>query len=234
MIFKFLDSINSTNSYCKENIDKIADKTVVYTFIQTSGRGRFSRKWVDLGQNNLFLSFVLKPSSNLEPVYSNLTQYTCLILAETFSQYGVIPKIKWPNDILVKDKKISGILAETVFRNNELKGIIIGVGINLNAELKNCLQIDKPVTALNLELNKDIDKAEFLKIFTDRYFAEYENFLKDGFIKIKSQYEKYINFLGKEITINNLNEKITGTAQEITNDGAIVINGRKFFTGDIL
>lgn len=234
MNFKFLEKINSTNSYCKENIDNLFDKTVVYTSVQTSGRGRFSRKWVDLGCDNLYLSFVLKPSSHLESVYSNLTQYTCLILAEMFSEYGVSPQIKWPNDILINGKKISGILAETVFKNNELKGIIIGVGINLNANEKDFSKIDKPVTALNIELNKSIDKMIFLESFTNRFFDGYEKFLKDGFISIKHKYENYINFIEKEITINNLNEKITGTAQEITDDGAIVINGRKFFTGDIL
>ena len=124
--------------------------------------------------------------------------------------------------------------SETVFKNNELKGIIIGVGINLNANEKDFSKIDKPVTALNIELNKSIDKMIFLESFTNRFFDGYEKFLKDGFISIKHKYENYINFIEKEITINNLNEKITGTAQEITDDGAIVINGRKFFTGDIL
>ena len=64
------------------------------------------------------------------------------------------PNIKWPNDILINGKKISGILAETVFSNNKLNGIIIGVGLNLNAKKNQFSIIDKPVTALNLEINK--------------------------------------------------------------------------------
>lgn len=234
MKYIFLEKINSTNNYCKENIDNIEDETVVYTSVQTSGRGRFSRKWVDLGQDNLYLSIVLKPSDKLESVYSNLTQYTSLVLAETFSEYGVNPQIKWPNDVLINGKKISGILAETVFKSNKLKGIIIGAGINLNADENDFLQIDKPVTALNIELNTGIDKMEFLQNFINKFFDGYAKFLKEGFVLIKPQYEKFINFIGKEITINNLNEKITGIAKKITNDGAIVIDDKKFFTGDIL
>lgn len=234
MKYLHLEQINSTNNYCKENIDSLDDKTIVYTSNQTQGRGRFNRTWVDLGSENIFMSYVLKPSKELKPVYSNLTQYTGLKLAETFIEYNIEPKIKWPNDILINGKKISGILAETVFRNNELKGIIIGVGLNLNADAKDFEQIDKPITALNIETNSSIDKIEFLNKFTNIFFQDYENFLKKGFLYIKKDYEKYINFLGKEITINNLNEKITGIAEKITNDGAIVINNKEFFTGDIL
>lgn len=234
MKYLHLEQINSTNNYCKENIDSLDDKTIVYTSNQTQGRGRFNRTWVDLGSENIFMSYVLKPSKELKPVYSNLTQYTGLKLAETFIEYNIEPKIKWPNDILINGKKISGILAETVFRNNELKGIIIGVGLNLNADAKDFEQIDKPITALNIETNSSIDKIEFLNKFTNIFFKDYENFLKKGFLYIKKDYEKYINFLGKEITINNLNEKITGIAEKITNDGAIVINNKEFFTGDIL
>lgn len=234
MKYLHFEQINSTNNYCKENIDSIDDKTIVYTSNQTQGRGRFNRTWVDLGSENIFMSYVLKPSKELKPVYSNLTQYTGLKLAETFIEYGIDPKIKWPNDILINGKKISGILAETVFRNNELKGIVIGVGLNLNADVKDFGQIDKPITALNIETNSPVDKIEFLKKFTNIFFKDYENFLEKGFLYIKKNYEKYINFLGKEITINNLNEKITGIAEKITNDGAIVINDKEFFTGDIL
>lgn len=234
MKYKYLDEINSTNSYCKTNIDVLADKSVVYTSKQSGGRGRFNRVWIDLGSENIFLSIVLKPSESLLPVFSNLTQYTALKLAEVFSDWGVSPNIKWPNDILISGKKISGILAETVLKENKLKGIIIGVGLNLNANEKDFVQVDKLVTALNIELAHKIDKEKFLKQFIEKFFEGYENFLNEGFISIKNEYEKYIDFIGKDITINNLNEKVSGIVEKITNDGAIVINGEKFFTGDII
>ena len=230
----YLDEVNSTNSYSKEHILEIEDKTVICAFKQTAGRGRFSRVWVDLGCDNLFVSIVLKPSNDFREVYSNLTQYTALKLAETFEKYDVLPIIKWPNDILINDKKISGILAETVVKNNELKGIIIGIGINLNADAKNFNKIDKPVTSLNLENGEFIDKQKFLDIFLNLFFCDYESFLKKGFISIKNNYKKYVNFLGKSITINNINETIVGIAERITDKGAIIINGKEYYTGDIV
>lgn len=234
MKYLYLEEVDSTNNYCKEHINELEDKTVVYTSKQNAGRGRFNRNWVDLGPDNIFLSIVLKPSEKMETVYSNFTQYTGLKLAETFSEYNINPKIKWPNDVLVNGKKISGILAETVIKTGKLSGIIIGVGLNLNADKKDFSKIDKKVTSLNLETGTPTDKQEFLKKYINNFFADYENFLKNGFISIKNSYENYIDFIGKQITIHNLNETVTGIAQEITDDGAIIIDGQKFFTGDIL
>lgn len=230
----FLDEINSTNTYSKEHVNELHDKDVVYTFKQTAGRGRFDRKWVDLGSGNIYLSIILKPSSDLKQVYSNLTQYTALKLAETFEKYNVIPQIKWPNDILIDEKKISGILAETVFKQNQLQGLIIGVGVNLNADENDFKKIDKKVTALNIETHKEINKIDFLNCFIDNFFANYENFLNNGFKSIKDEYMKRINFLNKEITIHNFNEDYTGIVEDISDEGSVIINNKEFYTGDIL
>lgn len=234
MIKKYLNVVNSTNTYAKEHINNIKNLTVIYTSKQTNGRGRFNRAWVDLGQGNLFLSIVLKPSEDLKPVYSNLTQYTALILAKTFEEYGITPKIKWPNDILINNKKISGILAESIMSEGKLKGLIIGIGLNLNANSKDFAQIDKEVTALNLEINKKVDKEMFLDKFCEKFFNTYDNFLKEGFTSIKNEYENYANFIGKEVVIKNFSTTLKGVAERITDNGAIVVDGQEFLTGDII
>lgn len=234
MKLHYLNEINSTNSFVKEHISELENCTVVYTFKQTAGRGRFDRKWVDLGEGNIFLSIVLKPSSMLKPVYSNLTQYTSLKLVQVFCSYGLDAKIKWPNDILINSKKISGILAETIFKENLLKGIVIGVGLNLNADKNDFVKIDKSATSLNLEIGKKVDKMEFFNKFIANFEQDYDLFLQKGFLLIKNEYENYIDFLGKEISIINLGKSHTGIAEKITNNGAIVINNQEFLTGDIL
>lgn len=234
MIKKHLNIVNSTNLYSKEHINNIKNKTVIYTSKQTNGRGRFNRAWVDLGNENLFVSIVLKPSKDLKPVYSNLTQYTALKLAKTFETYDITPQIKWPNDILINGKKISGILAESVMSEGKLKGLVIGIGLNLNAKTEDFKQIDKEVTALNIETNKPIDKNIFLDELCQNFFNDYENFLKLGFISIKKEYESYANFIGKEVTIKNFATTVKGIAEKITDNGAIVVDGQEFLTGDII
>lgn len=234
MIKKHLNIVNSTNLYSKEHINNIKNKTVIYTSKQTNGRGRFNRAWVDLGNENLFVSIVLKPSKDLKPVYSNLTQYTALKLAKTFETYDITPQIKWPNDILINGKKISGILAESVMSEGKLKGLVIGIGLNLNAKTEDFKQIDKEVTALNIETGKPIDKNIFLDELCQNFFNDYENFLKFGFISIKKEYESYANFIGKEVTIKNFATTVKGIAEKITDNGAIVVDGQEFLTGDII
>ena len=86
-----LEEVSSTNLYAKENLDSFEDKTVIIAISQTSGRGRFDRKWVDLGEGNLFMTIVLKPSNLFEEVYANLTQYLSVVLTKILEEYGLSP-----------------------------------------------------------------------------------------------------------------------------------------------
>ena len=128
----YLKKIDSTNKFAKENLANIKDKTLVYAETQTEGRGRLNRKWNSNSGDNLYASIVLKPSKELKEIYSNLTQYLSLILAEVIGEYfsseaDIYPKIKWPNDVRINGKKILGILAESVLEKGELKGIVMSI-----------------------------------------------------------------------------------------------------------
>lgn len=219
-----LEEVNSTNLYAKSNLSEIADKTVVSADKQTSGRGRFERAWVDLGSNNIFMSIVLKPSDVFKPLYANLTQYFSVILCETLEEYGLKTQIKWPNDVLVDGKKIAGILSETVMQGHNFKGLVLGAGINLNAEFEDLKLItDKEVTALNLEVNKPIDKASFLNKLLNKFFESYEKFLKQGFVMIEDDYKKRACFLEKEISVKGFKSTISGYAKSVNQAGELVL-----------
>lgn len=219
-----LDEIGSTNLYAKANLADIADKTVICAEKQTSGRGRFERAWVDLGSGNIFMSLVLKPSEKFKTLYTNLTQYFSVVLCETLKEYGLKPQIKWPNDVLVNGKKIAGILSESVMQGHNFKGLILGAGINLNAEFEDLKLItDKEVTALNLEVNKPIDKASFLNKLLDKFFESYDEFLNQGFVMIKDDYIKRACFLEKEISVKGFKSMISGYAKSVNHAGELVL-----------
>lgn len=220
----YLKEINSTNTYAKENIEKFADKTVIYTDRQTAGRGRFTRTWVNLGCRNLYMTIILHPDEKFLETYSNLTQYLSLKTCQTLEEYGVNPQIRWPNDNLVNNKKISGILSEAVFRSNTLKGIALGIGVNLNAKIEDVKAIpDRIATSLNLETGYEIERDIFMDRLLEVFFGDYDNFLKEGFPYIKSEYTKYLTGLGKTITIQHLKNQITGTFDSVNDDGTIKI-----------
>lgn len=221
---KIIEEVDSTNLYAKRNLAELDDGTVISAQRQTNGHGRFDRAWVDLGEGNIFMSLVLKPSDSYSEVFPNLTQYFSVILCEILEEYGVIPQIKWPNDVLINGKKIAGILSETVVQGQKFKGFILGAGINLNACEKSVSQIkDKEVTALNLETGKIVDKSEFLEKLVNKFFKNYDEFLQKGFGLIENSYMRRACFLGKEISVKVFNETKNGIAKEINDCGELVL-----------
>ncbi len=234
-----LETVDSTNIYAKNNLKDLEDKSVIHALRQTSGRGRLTRSWVDLGEGNLFLSFVLKPSDTFSSVYSNLTQYLSVVLCKVIEEYGISTQIKWPNDVLVDGKKIAGILSETVMQGNSFKGLVLGVGVNLNAKKEDIDSIpDKIATALNLETGKSIDMYDFLNTLTERFFENYNQFLEQGFEFIKSDYISRASFLDTEICVKGFKNTATGIAKTVNNAGELVLenNGKEIVLtiGDIL
>ena len=235
-----LDKVDSTNIYAKSNVADLCDKTIIHAYRQTNGRGRLNRPWIDLGEGNLFFSIVLKPSKEFKPVYSNLTQYACLCLCNILERFNINPKIKWPNDVMIDgERKISGILCETVMESGVLKGIVLGIGINLNSKKSDVENIpDRIVTALNLEIGKYIDKDIFLNLYLEEFFKNYEEFLNKGFVSIEKEYIKRNCFLNKDVNIAVLNEIKTGYASDLTSDGALILRQDKkeivLTIGDIL
>ncbi len=235
----YLSEVDSTNLYAKSNIENLADKSIVHAANQTAGRGRLQRNWVNLGEGNLFLTFVLKPSNSFNEVYSNLTQYLSVVLCKILEEYGLKPQIKWPNDVLINGKKIAGILSETVMQGSFFKGLVLGIGVNLNTSEKDLASvIDKEATSLNLEISKPVDVNLFLDKLAEEFFADYDNFLQKGFELIKNDYISRTCFLDTEICVQVFNDKKCGIAKAINDKGELVMsNNEKEFVltiGDIL
>ena len=239
MNFLYLEEIDSTNKFAKENIANLEDLTVVYTSKQTAGRGRLQRSWEYLGDDNIYASIVLKPSYELKEVYSNLTQYLCVVLSEVFEEYGVKAQIKWPNDIKINGKKISGILAESIVNGNRLEGLILGFGVNLNADKSKLNNINQPATALNIETGMEIDSKLFLNKVIDKFCLRYNKFIEEGFLLIREDYKKRAEFLSTIVTVKVYDKEVCGVAKDITENGALKIidkNNKEhvLLIGDIL
>lgn len=175
--FKELDS---TSVYAHQHLERLNNFDIISCDLQNSGHGQFERKWFSSDKNggNLYISIVLKPK-NL--TYLNeLTRYVALIGAKTLESYGLEPKFKYPNDILINGKKIAGFLAESEFLGSICKGVIVGIGINLNLDSEELKSIDIPATSVFMETNKRVDKDEFRELFLSNFEKEYDEFLENG------------------------------------------------------
>ncbi len=234
-----LEETDSTNNYAKINIETLADRTVIHAKRQTSGRGRLNRKWIDLGEGNLFMSVVLKPSDTFNEIYPNITQYLSVVLCKVLETYGLKPQIKWPNDVLIDGKKIAGILSETVMQGGKLLGLIVGIGVNLNATQNDVNAIpDKIVTSLNLE-GVNVDVESFRTSLVNEFFNNYDQFLENGFSSIKEDYINRNCFLNKELKVQIFNNMEHGMAKGVNDNGALILqtedNNESVLTiGDIL
>ena len=224
MNFLYLDEVDSTNLYGKRNLDSLPDKTIIVAKHQTAGRGRLNRSWLDLGDENIFASIILKPCINFDDRFANLTQYLSVILCKTFETYGLIPQIKWPNDVLINGKKISGILSETVMQGNNFKGLVLGFGINVSADFEDVKKVtDKEVTSLFLEIGKKIDCNDFLNNLLNAFFQDYNTFLERGFEFIKHDYLAHAMFIDKEVAVQIFDETKSGIVKSVDDNGALVL-----------
>ncbi len=221
----FFDELDSTNLYAKNNIENLEDKSIIYCNKQSLGRGRFNRKWVSSKSDNIYLSFVLKPyfkDVNQAPII-NITQYLSLVLAKMLQDYNIEPEIKWPNDVLVNNKKISGILAESIWKNNKFKGIILGIGVNLNLEESDLDLIDQEATSLNLLLNRPINRDSFLDDLVNNFFKNYNKFLTYGFELIKREYLSFLNIIGRKVCVKIINDNVIGIVESLNENGTISV-----------
>ncbi|MDD4028916.1 MAG: biotin--[acetyl-CoA-carboxylase] ligase [Caldisericia bacterium] len=192
-IFHFT-SIRSTNTYIHENMELLPDRSIVIADQQFCGKGRYGREWVSSNTENLYLSFFLKGNSSLQSTISNITQFTAVVVALLIEDY--LPSqhkpcmIKWPNDVLVTRRKIAGILAESKWIGQSLKGVAVGIGLNLNMTRKEVLAIDKPATSLNLVLKHPVDRYPFVKGLVFRFLESYNTFLCNGMVDFQNDLDK--------------------------------------------
>lgn len=130
--FRYFSEIDSTNSYIKRlKSDDVTHGLVCLAEYQTGGRGQYNRPWVSEAGKNLMFTMTFKPATKYR--LFSLSMVTAHAIAEVIEPKIMKPvRIKWPNDLYIDDRKLGGVLTESIFNGNELDRLIIGVGLNIN------------------------------------------------------------------------------------------------------
>ena len=129
---KYFDSIGSTNDEALAWAAKDAkDLSLVVADEQTAGRGRLDRKWFTPSGTALAFSLILRPSPAERPHLSRMVGLAALSVTDSFLARELAPQIKWPNDILLNECKVAGILIESVWSGEDVDCIVIGMGVNI-------------------------------------------------------------------------------------------------------
>lgn len=223
-----LEETQSTNLYCKQNFNTLNDGSVVYTVNQTNGTGRLGRSWVNAHDKALYYSIVIKRKL----ICPGALPLAVSIAVEDALErmYGIAGQIKWPNDILLSSRKLSGILCEAVDG-----GYIAGVGINLSQDEEFFEKNNLPyATSVFIETGeKPRDVGALAMAITESLAAVLACFEKEGFAPFRGEYRaRCVNLLNAVRC-----KDIQGTATDIDLDGRLVVKTESgelvTFTGEV-
>lgn len=215
-------SLASTNTRLKEQGDEFKPWTVLRAVDQSGGRGRQNRHWHCIAHEDLAFSMLL-PLNNL-PVdrRPNITQAAACGIARSIARFGLQPLIKWPNDLLIQNRKICGILTETT-RCGALDMAVLGIGINVNSTAIHLAAIDRPATSLFIETG---DRFDLDTLLADICIAVRETLTllsEGGFPAIAAEYKARLDTDPVLRTFIDGNRTVQGCIRDLNDDGSLSV-----------
>jgi BirA family biotin operon repressor/biotin-[acetyl-CoA-carboxylase] ligase len=217
-----LDKVDSTNTFLSENLNNsdFFEGIIVVANQQLKGRGQGQNIWLSKDGENLLFSILLKPKCDLNYQY-HLNQLIANSICQTLKLYGLDSQIKWPNDILVKNKKIAGILIENKIKGKILDSSIVGIGLNIE-QSEFPKELVNP-TSMLLELQKNIDKDDVLNSFIIQLEKNYFQFKRKEFDLINKEYQSNLFGKNKKISFLIKNKRVEGVLKLVNNQGQLVV-----------
>ncbi|MFC4808526.1 biotin--[acetyl-CoA-carboxylase] ligase [Paenibacillus sp. GCM10023250] len=223
---RLFDEVDSTQNIAQRLAEEGAPEgTLVIAERQTNGRGRLGRKWVSPSGKGIWMSFILRPGMPLH-FAPQLTLLTAVALCRAL-RAATAPLdigIKWPNDLLVGGRKISGILLETTAEEERLRHVIAGIGISVNLT-----EDDYPpelldiATSLRIQLGRELDRAETVAAFFAQFEQLYAVYQREGFAPIRTLWEALSVTLHKPARLIVGGKETTGTPIGLNDQGALLV-----------
>ncbi len=224
-----LGEVSSTNDVAYELAFQGArEGVVVIAESQTQGRGRMSRFWLSPAGSNLYLSLILRPA--IPPRLAPLLTYLGVIAtAEALSQcFSLKVEVKWPNDVLVRGRKLAGLLNEVKAETDRVDFVVLGFGVNLNMEADAFpAELSEKATSVMRELGHRISRVEFTRSLLEWLDFWYNEFLLQGADVIIKKWEAVARIGGKTLEVSSFGDVYRGVAEGLDHDGALVIRTGK-------
>lgn len=235
----YYEEVSSTNAVAKQEArDEAREGTTIIAEKQTRGKGRLNRPWISpIG--GIWFSVILRPQITVEESLK-ITLIMAVAVAKTLhSMFNLRAEIKWPNDVLVDNKKVCGILTETSSKKKNIDFVVVGVGINANFDSK-ILPEEFRTTATTLKeaLKKEIDREKLICHLLKEIEDLYKTFKAKNFETLLNEWRAFAGFLGKKVEITNFEGKFEGMAVDVDDYGALLVRladgtTRKVLSGDV-
>ncbi len=225
-------SISSTNDLAKRLASEGApDGTLVVSDTQTRGKGRLGRQWDSPPQCGIYLSALLYPPDPQKSA-PYLTLLAGVAVVNTLNTWCEVT-LKWPNDVISHDKKLSGVLCEFVHEIRPRPALVIGIGINVHQEASQFPEeIRKTASSIFVETGQHLPRTHILKTLVEELDKEYQKFLANGPQQLIQRWSDRSCMFGQVIALKKGNEISRGLVKRLDHNGHLVLeteNGEETF-----
>ena len=235
------DQLNSTNDLALQcGIDGAQEGTLILAESQTQGRGRHGRRWLASPKSSILASVILRHRLRAGQVgLPNLIG--AVAIATAIHELTDLPaQIKWPNDVLIQGKKVSGVLTELEYDRGRQPFFVMGFGVNVNTKQGDLPEeLRDSATSLQIECNQEISRVAFLQAILHRLEENYLRLKCGDTDPIITTANRALCFSGDWIQISTADEVFCGQTEVIDQDGGLLLrdmNGkqRKFLVGEVV
>lgn len=220
---KYFNSIGSTNDEALAWANKGApDFSIVIADEQTMGRGRMDRPWFTPAGTALAFSLILRPTAAERPFLSRFVGLAALSICQPLQNFGLNPQIKWPNDILLNNRKIAGVLIELVWAGEDVQCVVIGIGLNvLKRAVPDTDVLRFPGTSLETALEREVAREEVLHDILSAFVSLRPELGSDD---LMNQWGTALAFRGRQVRVEmGAGKTVTGRLEGILSDGSLRI-----------
>ena len=216
----YLPVVTSTMDIARREAERGGEEgIVVVAEEQTVGRGRFGRRWLSAPGHNLSFSVLLYPSRE---VCARLSVAAPVAVLRAIRQVcGLSPTLKWPNDVLLGGKKISGILIETALQDAEVRYAIVGIGINVGLNPEDYPELAPMVTSLAAELGKAVSREELLHAVLEKLDIIYRHLKEWG--DVWEEWQSSLETIGMEVQVRWGEQLEEGIAEGVDMEGNLLL-----------
>jgi len=220
----FHESLPSTNQAAFKLAAEGAEHgEVVIAEQQTAGKGRRGRTWVSPTGLNLYFSAILRPE--LAPQHApELTLVAAVALAETLREAGADALIKWPNDVQIDGRKVAGILTELSAEPERVHFVVVGVGVNLNAQPEHFPEdLRATATSLAMARGQRVPRALLAASLWNRLEEWLDLHQEVGFGAVRQRWKELSSTLGQDVLVRTDRREFRGLAEDIDTSGALLV-----------
>lgn len=220
---RVFEQTTSTNDVIEKLArDGVREGAVVFAESQTKGRGRLGRAWVSPPRKGLWFSILLRPDlrpqETTQLTVASATALRRAIQAET----GLAAEIKWPNDIMIRGRKVAGILTEMSAELDRVRHVILGIGVDVNLGANEFpAELRRTATSLRMEAGKAIPRPELATAILRELDHDYLRVGTGRFAEVADEWEAHCTTMGRAVTIQIGGRRVSGRAESLDDDGAL-------------